>query len=252
MLRLVRRPACEQCCLSAPPEPDQINDVIASHIYLLAQRGLAASPANGDRAVDRARRARAGHERPQDPLGHPQHHPVGRARLQPDSQRRTIIDAGCQRRHVRAASARTESRLRTSGTGTASGFRSWGISAETTMGMTSFRRHSEPSSSGLSEYAAGLWPRNSRFYMGLHGRHGIILEDAIRRYLIENGIAYRIHWVGDNLFARGVRDFSTLRFLEAVKDFSGPKTLVGNRSLSPVAAGLRVPPRRDSPHRLPS
>jgi hypothetical protein len=84
-------------------------------------------------------------------------------------------------------------------------------------------------------YAAGLGPRNQRFYMGLHA---ILYQDAIRRYLIEHDIAYRIHWVCDNLFALGYFDMSTYRFLAAVKAFAGPKILIGNESLAPVAEGL--------------
>jgi hypothetical protein len=85
------------------------------------------------------------------------------------------------------------------------------------------------------DYAAGLGPANARFYMGLHA---IIYQDAIRRYLVEHALAYRIHWVSDNLFALGYFDRSTYRFLEAVKRFSGPKTLVANTSLAPVAQGM--------------
>src|SRR5262249_5381615 len=84
-------------------------------------------------------------------------------------------------------------------------------------------------------YAAAVRPCTPRFYMGLHA---MIYQDAIRRYLVEHAIARGIDWVSDNLFALGFSDFSTYRFLEAVKRFPGPKTLIGNGSLAPVAAGL--------------
>ena len=233
---LVRRSACEQCCLSAPPEPDQINDVIASHLYLLAERGLAASPANGGRAVDRAR-ARAlatsalktvwGTPNTTQWAGHVYNLPSTADVID------AVVDPDTFARHLRIREPFAYLRY-----GDGEWFSILGHLGRNDDGHDFFPETLGTELKWTFEYAAGLWPRNSRFYMGLHGRHGIILEDAIRRYLIENGIAYRIHWVGDNLFARGVRDFSTLRFLEAVKDFSGPKTLVGNRSLSPVAAGL--------------
>ncbi len=230
---LVRRPSCEQCCLSAPPRPDQINDVIASHIYLLAERGLAASPANGAPAVDRAR-ARALATSALKTLWGTPNTTQWAGHVYNLKSTAEIIDAGVNAdtfaRHLRNREPFAYLRY---------GDGEW----FSILGRSGCNYDGQPFSSETIgrelrrtfEYVAGLWPRNSRFYMGLHAG---LLQPAIRRYLIENGIAYRIHWVSDNLFALGFHDFSTRRFLEAVKDFSGPKTLVGNGSLAPVAAGL--------------
>jgi hypothetical protein len=97
------------------------------------------------------------------------------------------------------------------------------------------------------EYASGLWPGNAHFYVGLHaGSHG----DAIRRHLVERGLTLRVHWVLDNLFAMGLTDFSTLRFILAVRAFRGPKLLVANETLAPIAQGMGcahiIVPRFDS------
>lgn len=84
-------------------------------------------------------------------------------------------------------------------------------------------------------YASRLCPENEHLYMGLHAG---LFQPAIRRYLVENNLAYRLHWVSDNLFAQGLFDRSTLQFIEAVKAHAPPKVLLGNAALAPVAAGL--------------
>ena len=86
------------------------------------------------------------------------------------------------------------------------------------------------------EFAAGLWPDNERFYVGLHAG---LYQHPIRRHLVDFGLTFRVHWVLDNLFAMGLNDLSTLRFLMAVRSFPGPKLLVANKTLAPIARGLQ-------------
>ena len=85
------------------------------------------------------------------------------------------------------------------------------------------------------DYVARLAPDNENVYVGLHTAR---LQNEIRAYLRRWGLADRVHWVGDILFQIGFRDFSTKRFLEVVRDYQGPKYLVANRWLAPVAQGL--------------
>jgi hypothetical protein len=85
------------------------------------------------------------------------------------------------------------------------------------------------------EYASSLWPANQRFYVGLHAG---TFRDAISRHVVECGLAFRVHWVADSLFELGVINLSTLRFLLAVREFRGPKLLVANETLAPIARAL--------------
>jgi hypothetical protein len=59
-----------------------------------------------------------------------------------------------------------------------------------------------------------------------------------------------VRWVGDDLFAEGVNNLSTLRFLLAVQEFRARKVLVANETLAPIAHALKchhiVVPRVDS------
>jgi len=229
----VHREVCEQCCLSAPPGPDRLNDVIASQVYLRARRTMASPEAREGPAADGAR-ARDVAARALKILW-----------ITPNSDRWTgpvynlmsttdVIDAAVNpdtlAGHLQNGEPFAYLRY---------GDGEW-LSILGYLGRNADGHDFFPETLGRElqwtfEYAAGFWPRNPRFYMGLNT---IVLQDAIRRYVIENGIAYRIHWVSDNLFALGYFDFSTRRFLQAVKDYPGPKTLAGNQDLAPVAAGL--------------
>jgi hypothetical protein len=96
------------------------------------------------------------------------------------------------------------------------------------------------------EYAAGLWPNNERFYVGVHDGY---YRRAVCRHLVESRLVPRVRWVEDNLFADGLNNLSTLRFLLAVQGFRGRKVLVANETLAPIARALRchhiVVPRID-------
>jgi hypothetical protein len=97
------------------------------------------------------------------------------------------------------------------------------------------------------EYAAGLWPCNERFYVGLHNGN---YRSAVCRHLVEFRLIPRVRWVEDNLFAEGLINLATLRFLLAVQRFRQPKVLVANETLAPIARALKchhiVVPRVDS------
>lgn len=64
------------------------------------------------------------------------------------------------------------------------------------------------------------------------------LQGDIQYYLRVAELADKIHWVGGNLLYDGLRDLSTKRFLDAVRQYAGRKYLVANRRLRCVARAL--------------
>jgi len=229
----VDREVCEQCCLSAPAKPGRLNDVIASQVYLRAERALASSGAP-DGSETATRRAR---DEAVDDLKIVWSTPnsyrwTGRVYNLPSTAE--VIDpavgADTFAGHLRRGEPFAYLRY-----GDGEWLSILGRTGRNGDGHAFFPETLGPELRRTLEHGARLWPRNDSFYMGLNT---IVLQDAIRRYLVENKIAYKIRWVCDNLFMLGYHDFSTLRFLEAMKDFPGPKTLVGNETLAPVAAGL--------------
>jgi hypothetical protein len=229
----VPRAMCRQCCLSAPPDPARLNDVIASQVYLRAERTLAASESS-DGDLTEIKRAR-------DEAVHA----LKSLWCTPNSYRWSghvynlrstaevidpSVDADTFAKHLRGGEPFAYLRY---------GDGEW-LSILGRSGHNGDGHNFFPATLGRElrltlEHGARLRPQNDSFYMGLNT---IVLQDAIRRHLVENDLAYTIHWVCDNLFVLGLRDFSTKRFLAAVKEFTGPKFLVGNETLYTVATGL--------------
>jgi hypothetical protein len=229
----IKREVCEHCCLSEPPEPDRPNDVIASQIYLRSGRVVAA-PEGQDGSAAAAAQAREAAASALKTLWRTPNDARWTGTVHNLSSTTDVIDA--------AVNADTFTGHLSNGEPFAYlryGDGEW-LSILGQAGRNADLHDFFPETLGreLQQsflYAAGLGPRKARFYMGLHA---MLYQDAIRRYLVEHGIAYRMHWVSDNLFALGFFDMSTYRFLQAVKGFPGPKVLAGNASLAPVAAGL--------------
>jgi hypothetical protein len=231
--RPVSRLVCGQCCVSAPPGPDRFNDVVASQVYLRAQRvlGSAGNPGKLQAEASRAREAAIAALKLVWATSNSDQWTGEVYNLRSIAE---VIDSTVTpdtfADHLRQGEPFAYLRY---------GDGEW-LSILGRTGRNNDGHDFFPETLGRElrrslEYGAQLWPRNDRYYMGLNA---LVLQVPIRRYLIENEIAYRAHWVSDNLFALGYRDFSTRRFLEAVKCFAGPKTLAGNRALAPVATGL--------------
>lgn len=240
----VPRDVCEQCCLAAPPAADRLNDVIASPVYLRARRAL---DTNSERAaLAEAARARDEAVDGLKVLWSTLNNYRWTGMVYNLRAMAEIIDPAVNpdtlARHLRRGEPFAYLRY-----GDGEWLSILGRIGSNTDGHGFFPETLGRELGRILESAARLWPSNDRIYMGINA---IVFQDAIRRYLVENDIAYRIHCVSDNLFVLGYRDFSTRRFLEAVNDFRGPKILAGNETLAPVAAGLGcrhvVVPRTDA------
>jgi len=228
-----RRDACEHCCRLPAPGADRINSVIASLLYGRATRFLAAG---GIRARIHAKAA----ELRDRAIGElvavsaPRGGPPGATPWLEVPPPRELIDSTATVDTFTAHLDRGEpfSYLRYNDGEWLSilGARGRNGDGHDFFADTLGRKLGES-----LEYAASLAPRNQRYYVGLHG---IYYQDPIQRFLLARRLGRQVHWVGDNLFSYGLLDFSTKRFLEAVQRFPGPKYLVANPSLAPVARGL--------------
>lgn len=85
------------------------------------------------------------------------------------------------------------------------------------------------------DYFGGAWTDESHVYTGLNA---VAFQEPVRRYLVEHGIAWTAPAVSDSSFTSGWFPRSTLRFIRALKSFSGTKVLVGPGHLRPVAGAL--------------
>jgi hypothetical protein len=229
----IKRELCEHCCRSAQPEPSGLNDVVASQVYLRAQ-GALDSPGSADDRGAGAAQAREVARSALLTFWSTPNRAGWTGTVYNLASTTDVIDGSVSAETFAGHLSKSEpfAYLRY-------GDGEW-LSILGEAGRNADNHDYFPETLGLElrgtlQYAAGRWPRNDHFYMGLHG---VLLQDAIRRYVVENGIAHRIRWVSDNLFALGFFDMSTYRFLQVVKDFQGPKILAGNESLAPVAEGL--------------
>jgi hypothetical protein len=229
----IPRAICEQCTRSAPPDLDRLNDVIASQVYRRAARLWSSSEPLGCDQAD-ILRARAAAARALKIIWTtPNSHRWTGAAHTPQSTSEVIdpaINADTFAGHLKSREPFAYLRY-----GDGEWYSILGRLGHNGDGHDFFPETLGVELSETFQYVARLWPRNELMYMGLNA---FVVQDAIRRYLVEHDLAYRIHWVCDNLFALGYRDFSTRRFLEAVRDFCGPKVLAGNEALAPVASGL--------------
>jgi hypothetical protein len=65
-----------------------------------------------------------------------------------------------------------------------------------------------------------------------------LLQVFIQEYIAANRLTDSVAWVSASLFPLGLYDLSTRRFVEAAAGYSGPKWLVANRHLAPIARAL--------------
>lgn len=226
------RTVCDACCQLPLPNPGDYNDVIASIVFTAAQH-LRQAGADRDRSGAAARIQREAVE----------HLKIVWAT--PNSPRWTgpgynlrsnaeLIDAGVSADTFASHLQRSEpfGYLRY---GDGEWLSILGQTGRTSDGHDYFPDSLRPALQQSLVYTASLGRDNQRLYTGLHI---FWFQDAIRRYLLEHGLAYAIHWVGDSLFEQGLRSFATRRFFEAVRAFNGIKILVGNPTLVPIAAAL--------------
>jgi hypothetical protein len=229
----VARDVCEQCCRTSPPGPARLNEVVSSLLYREASQILDSPgllPEEARIAADVRREALEHLKVVWTTPNHvewagPVHGPRTTAELID-----TVVNPDTFAGHLRDGEPFAYLRYNDG---------EW-LSILGHRGRNADEHDFFPETLGpdlrLSlDYLAGLWPENDRLYAGLHA---VFFQDAIRRHLVEHEIINRIRWVGDNLFAQGLYDFSTYRFLQAIKAYEGPKVLVANGTLSPVAAGL--------------
>jgi len=229
----VPRDACEHCCRLPPPAAGRINSVIASLLYGRASRLLAAGGAPPPLAAQAAGiRDRAVGELVA--VCAPRGGTPGATPWLEVPPPRELIDSNVTVDTFAAHLDRGEpfSYLRC-------GDGEW-LSILGTRGRNGDGHDFFPETLGRElgqslEYAGRLAPPNPHYYVGLHG---IFFQDPIQRFLLARRLGRQVHWVGDNLFSYGLADFSTRRFLEALQGFQGPRFLVANPSLAPVARGL--------------
>lgn len=86
----------------------------------------------------------------------------------------------------------------------------------------------------ILEEIAGLRDRASPLFVGT--TH--LLQQYVQPFIVANGLKDRVPWVSASIFPLGLADLSTRRFVEAAAAYKGPKYLVANRSLRPVARAL--------------
>ncbi len=235
--KAVPREACERCCVSEAPGDDRPNDVVASLLYGFAGQALRAgglSEAAEARVAEVRRRAESG-------LAWAGGDPSGAAVRSTKGLIDASVNADRFAEHLRRREPFAYLRY---------GDGEW-ISIFGWPGRNSDGCDHLPGTMGRElrqtlDLVAGLWPRNERVYMGLHTW---LFQDEICGYLAGSPFARRLHWVSDNLFAEGLRDLSTRRFLEAVRDYRGRKLFVGNDMHAAVARALGcrhvLIPRRD-------
>lgn len=217
--RDVPRGACEACCLGEPPGDDRPNDVVASLLFGFAGEALRSGGLAGDvraRAAEVRWRAETGLAWAErggegDPPG-----VVRSTKVLMD----TSVNPDRFAEHLRNREPFAYLRY---------GDGEW-VSILGGGGLNPDGSAFRPGTMGRElrksiEDVARLWPRNERIYMGLHAW---LYQDEIRRFLARTRLARNIHWVSDNLFGEGLRDLSTRRFLEAVRDYPGRKLFVGN------------------------
>ncbi len=224
--RDVPREVCEACCRAGPHRDDRPNDVVASLLYGIAGKALRAGELS-EAAEARVAEVRGRAEEGLAWLG-------GGPSAGGVRSTKGLVDASVTpdrfAEHLRRREPFAYFRY---GDGEWVSIFGWG-------GRNCDGSEHLPDTMGLElratlDLVAGLWPRNGRAYMGLHRW---LLQDEICGYLSRAPFARRLHWVSDNLFAEGLRDLSTRRFLEAARDYRGTKLFVGNHSHAVVARAL--------------
>jgi hypothetical protein len=224
--RGVAREACERCCVAEPPGDDRPNDVVASLLYGFAAKALRAGGLS-DEAEVRMEEVR---RRSESGLAWAE----GEPRRAGACSTKGLIDASVNPdRFVRHLRSREPFAYLRYGDG------EW-ISIFGWPGRNSDKCDHFPATMGRElrgtlDLVARLWPRNRRIYMGLHTW---LYQDEICGYLARAPFTRRLHWVSDNLFSEGLRDLSTRRFLEAVRDYRGRKLFVGNDTHAVIARAL--------------
>jgi len=241
----VRRDACERCCRFSPPSLEPINPVIASLLYQLTNQAVATSGASGralgkamairERAIGALETISAVSRRAESPDAAPPMQPLRKL-----ADRDITVD--CFSDHIVRREPFSYFRY---------GDVEW-LSMFGDQGKNSGRHDFMPETVGCElrdsiDYVASLTPDNQNLYVGLPLSWR---PDRILTYLKNRDLVGKVHWVDASLFPLGLRDLSTKRFLEAVRDFRGPKYLVANRWLAPVAKGARHGARQDSREQL--
>ena len=234
--RDVPREVCEACCRAGPHWEDRPNDVVASLLYGFAGKALRAgglSEAAGVRVAEVRGRAESG-------LAWVGDGPAGGV----VRSTKGLVDASVNpdrfAEHLRRREPFAYFRY-----GDGEWVSIFGWDGRNCDGSDHLPQTMGRELAGTLGLVARLWPRNERIYMGLHRW---LFQDEICGYLSLSPFARRLHWVSDNLFAEGLRDLSTRRFLESVRDYRGRKLFVGNATHGVVARALGcrhvlIPPR---------
>jgi hypothetical protein len=228
----VGRDACEHCCCCHAPSPDRLNPVVASLLYDVASR-IAAARGVSVRTAAKAAAIRDWAIRELDTVSLQRASQPSQECIQEVLAPRQRIDAkikvSCFTAHVERSEPFIHLRY-----GDGEWYSMLGRCGRNGDGHDFF-----PDTLGRDlreslDYAAGLAP-HSRCYVGFSEFWD---HPAVYVYLAARPWLDQIHWVGASLLPVGIRDFSTRRFLEAVRDYPGRKYLVGNASLALVARGL--------------
>jgi len=229
----VRRDACEYCCRFPPPSIEKLNPVIASLLYQWTSQAVATCGASGhrlgramairERAIGALETVSAASRRADGADAAPPMQPLHEL-----ADREIKVD--CFTDRIRRREPFSYLRY---------GDAEW-LSMLGAQGRNSGGHDFMPETLGCElrdtlDYVASLAPDNRYLYVGLPLSWR---PDRILTYVQNRDLVGAIHWVDASLFPFGLRDLSTKRFLESVRDFRGRKYLVANRWLAPVAKGL--------------
>ena len=229
----VPRDACEHCSRLAAPSPRRPNLVIASLLYALTNRimasdGLSGAMLHGVLQIQQAAISRLEVASTQSPGAAPAE-PVPEA-LTPRRlvDRRVTVDTFTE--HLKRGEPFSHPRY-----GDSEWLSMLGAPGTTRGGHDYFPETTGRELRASLDYVADRYPNNRNLYVGLIASWS---EPDLQAYLLNRGLTDRVRWVRCVLFQDGLRDLSTKRFLEAAKEFPGPKYLVANRWLAPIAHGL--------------
>ncbi len=230
----VRRDACEHCSRLAAPTVERPNSVVASLLFDAAQGTIGADGASGI-AIRRALRMQQSVMQPLELV-----RPSSDCGAWGGCAPRALAPGRLIDRKVTVDSLTGHLKRREPFSFLRYGDGEWlsmlGAVGKTTAGHDFFPETAGREMRKSLDYVAGLFPHNRSMYVGLSaGPYGL----PVQAYLKSRGLTDAVHWVDSVLFQQGLRDLSTRRLLEAVGSFRGPKYLVANGRLGPIARGLR-------------
>ncbi len=233
----IGREACEHCCRLAPPSLERPNAVIASLLYEAGSRIIGADGVSASglhEALQMQRWVLPNLETVSSPSQHGDTGASVSRALAPGRLIDQHVTVDSYTEHLK----RREpfSYLRYSDSECVSMLAIPGVSGGDFAEHRFFPETAGRELRASLDYVGSLSPGEANVYVGVGTKHWY--QFPLQAYLQARGLRDKIRWVDVDMLQHGLRDLSTKRFLEAVRDFDGPKYLVANRWLASVARGL--------------